>query len=401
MKLKNIIIGISTFLITHFASALLEDITKTKLVLPINTVSLLIFSILVYAGTCIYSYIQKLRSENKKLSTQLKEYNDIGIDNSQTKNNRLFLISLTQDLYEPLKIKLLECAAKNNHVLSALYLGNIYSSGISEGKDIYIKKDSDKAFEIYKSIQQSDQYGVSDWMMGRLYEQNLITAAQGLSKNERLQKAESFYKSSAQKGFLKAENSLGKFYYYGWGRSKDIVKASTCFLRASEGYDVYGTINCGHLEMKQYRRNGDPHHLESAKNYFEKAAEFDNNEAYVQLGMVYEEYENYEKAKKCFLKALIGAKKQFNATSYYKLGCLINEHHIPENDSDIISLFKNQEVTDIAIECFKKSYELFQYCIINNIDVSGYYKQCYNQLVSSFKTLSNIQANGDDKFTSI
>lgn len=402
MKQKDILVLISVVAATILEILLpffLDQFLDLKIILPVrlninifNLIGILlaIISLVVYFGTRIYLAFKDLKSENNRLREELAKYNNLEIGDFTTDTNRCFLMALTQDLCEPLKIELLNYAAENNHVLAALFLGNIYSSGVKMHDNLVIEKNNEKAFKIYQSIQPYDPYGISDWMMGWLYEKKRIDDAKKLSEHNRLAKARAFYESSAKKDFPKAKNSLGKFYHYGWGGfQKSSTETNAYYKEAAKGRDIYGIMNCGHLEMEQYEHSSNEIcYLENAKKYFEDAAKFNNIEGYLQLGIVYEKYKDYEQAKKCFLHSLMGPKNKYSATGYYKLGCLINQNHISKDDQDLVGLFTQEKVADISIECFKKAYEIFQSYTINGLQISGYYyKSCYDNLINSFKKL--------------
>ena len=88
----------------------------------------------------------------------LSEYANLELGDLRSEGNRYFLMALTQDLYKPLKIELLKHAAEHNNVLAALFLGNIYSSGLSIKGKLVVEKDCDKAFKAYNSIRNFDKY---------------------------------------------------------------------------------------------------------------------------------------------------------------------------------------------------------------------------------------------------
>lgn len=262
------------------------------------------------------------------------------LDFEKDKGNHLFLMALSQSLYEPLKIDLLEKAVvEHNNVLSALVLANLYNSGMEyNGKQVLFKS-SEKAAEIYTKISEYDPYGVCDWELGWFYENQLIDAAKSLPLSECLIIAREYYEKSAEKGYAKAYNSLGKFTHYGLGGMiRSFTKAMEYYIKAASLGDIYAIMNCGLTSMDRFY--DDPTRkdsLDEAEQYFISAALYNNNEGLLQLGIIYEikindDVNNLNKAKEYYIKSVLAVENQYSATAFYKLEKLINNNTILKND---------------------------------------------------------------------
>lgn len=345
----------------------------------------------------ILNIIDKTKKINKKdetikeLNLKISNLSDIKNKTGRDIGDRRFIMSLSQYISEPLKISLLEKAVnENNNVLAALVLANFYSSGIEHDKKYILQKNSEKAFEIYEFIKEYDDYGVSAWELGYAYENKQIESSIILSDSDRLQKAREYFEESAAKGYAKAYNSLGKFYYYGkGGLQKSFTDAMKNYSKAAELGDVYGIMNCGHISMKRYYETKENDCLEEAERYFNEAASYNNSEGLLHLGIIYEikshnDSKNILRAKEYYTKAVLSVKNQYSATAYYKLGKLLNNHPCLKNDSDVIDALKPIKYSDLSIECFTRAYQIFQNLDTSKERLDGQYSQCFNELIESF-----------------
>lgn len=253
----------------------------------------------------------KLIKEHEK---HIKEQAEIIAKNntSETNGDMLLLMSLSQNLYVPLKITLLKQAVtEHKNLMAALLLANLYSSGIEHEGRCVLKHDPEEAARIYDSMSQYDPYGVCEWQLGWYYEKAIIDAAKTLQEDERLKRAKIYYDLSADKGYAKAFNSLGNFTHYGWGGlSKDFPDAIGYYKQAANKGDIYGVMNCGLTCLTQYSMdNSQTDLLNQAHDYFEKAAQYGDIEGILQLGIIYEikgknDSSNLDKAKLYYLQAL-------------------------------------------------------------------------------------------------
>lgn len=319
---------------------------------------------------------------------------DLNIEHNE--GDRLFLMALSQNLYEPLKFGLLEKAVtEHNNIFSALMLANLYSSGVEHNGKWFLPQNREKAAEIYIKMCNNDPYGVCYWELGWLYENQLIDAAKSLSHFESLKTAWDYYEKSAQKGYAKAYNSLGKFTFFGYGGvNKNFITAIEYYIKAANLGDIYAIMNCGLINMDRYYDNPTrKESLEKAEEYFIKAALYNNCEGFLQLGIIYEikmadDIKHLSKAKEYYIKAFISVKNQYSATAYYKLGKLINNNVDLKEDNDIIIALGDKRYQDLAIECFTRSYEIFQTLDLNNGRLDGAYRKCYMELVAIFKNIN-------------
>ncbi len=345
-------------------------------------VSVLVAIGLLLMGNCT-AKIDGLQHENAELkqkNTCLLQKTVNGQMQKVTEGDVFFHMALSQPMGTPLQTELLKHALENHNVYASLLLGNLYQSTA--------KKEYEKAVSVYKSIREYDFTGVSDWMIGRLYEKNLVAEAQIVDESTRLQQAKEYYLLSKTKNYPKALNSLGKFHYYGWGGcSNDRLEALKYYKDAADRHDIFGCLNCGHSEMKFYMENKNKEHLYNARTYFIKAAQYNNPEGWVQLGITYEECKEFVKAKQCYLHSVKFGSNPYVATGYYKLGCLMNHGNLSKKDSDVRELLNCTGDTNYAVECFKRSYEIYRDSLQDGLSITGDYFTCYSTLVEAFETI--------------
>ncbi len=401
MKIKKatLISGITALglsIISITASFIFASVAETEYLLNIP-LKLLIVIVSLAVGIAIFttgSLLGELNSVKSRKAELEQEVNaltkktaalEIG---NESAGQRFFDMALSQKMCSPLQMELLKHAANEHNVYAALTLASLYTTEPELNGSTASAKEYDMAAEVYKSISEFDTTGVSDWMLGWFYENNYTSEAQALEKEQRLELAKDCYIISKAKGYPKAINSIGKFYYYGWGGYElSEVKAIHHYEEAADLDDVFGCMNCGHAEMERYKVKGRPENLRQAREYFTKAAQYNNTEGWVQLGNVCIECGDYTNAKECYLKSLNGGINPYVATGYYQLGCLINNSKISDKDSEIRLALGCSQNADYAIECFKKSYEIYQASLINGIGINGFYRTCYEKLVAAFETI--------------
>lgn len=304
------------------------------------------------------------------------------------------LMALCQNYTEPLKYKLLnEAVFEYKNLMAALLLANTYKSGVIKDNHCIITPDIKKAYNIYIYIEPLDRLGISDWELGWMYENDLLEATHSMSESDRKNTACEYYKKSAIKGFAKAYNSLGKFYYKGWGGlDYNYHEAERNYSRAAELDDVYAIMNYGLLSMRRYYDHKQEKDLLEAEFYFIKAIRYDNAEGYLQLGILNEIRSEYDikylqAAKENYLKAINTVENQYSATAYLKLGKLINRFNTLKNDKEIIKVLGVTIPEDLSIECFNRSYDTFHKIEEENGRLDGDYIGYYDEIKGHFHSI--------------
>lgn len=328
--------------------------------------------------------VAELKSKITNISTFGKEPND-------DKGTRLMLMALCQKNTEPLKYKLLnESIYEYNNLMAAILLANAYKTGVKNNDHIIISPDVEKAYNIYVYIESFDILGISDWELGWIFENDIIELSHKMSESERKETACEYYKKSASKGFAKAYNSLGKFYYKGWGGlDYNYHEAEKNYSKAADLNDVYAIMNYGLLSMRRYYDHNQEKDLLEAEKYFKKAIQYDNSEGYLQLGIINEirieqDTKYRQDAVYNYLKSINTVENQYSATAYFKLGKLINKYVDLTKDKDIISTFDTINPENLSIECFKRSYDIFHRIEEENGRLDGDYIGYYDELKDHF-----------------
>lgn len=134
--------------------------------------------------------------------------------------------------------------------------------------------------------------------------------------------------------------------------------------------------------------------LYNAQKYYLKASDYDNSEAWLWMGIVSEEQAKYEQdkekellmmARDYYIKSFLRTENKFSATGLYRLGCLIQNHSIFENDSTIVDALKAVDSDDLAIKCFSTAYTLFHTLYEENRIQPDRYMKYYDSLKKSFR----------------
>lgn len=354
-----------------------------------------IIELILNKNKLIHSKNDRITELESDITMLKKELNTVDADIIGSDEDRMLLMSLRQPIFEPLKLSLLRKATANNHVLSALILSNLYYSGIEYKNVCVLKRDIEESAKIYLNIEPYDKYGVSDWMLGWYYENNSIDDAKSMTKEKRLETAKEYYLMSADKGYPKAFNSIGKFLYYGMGGLKrDYAGAIQNYKKAADNGDVYGIMNCGLASLKHYYQDEtDEASLDDAERYFSTAAEYNNSEGLLQLGVIYEirmskDAKNLGIAKQYYIKAMLNVENQYSATAYYRLGKLINRNKSLSNDEEIVKALGKRQYYDLAIECIARAYRIYQTIQQNADDRLDYeYLKNFDELMKVFKNI--------------
>lgn len=364
--------------------------------------ALFLLSIMIWLILYIIQERIELKGTKERLRILVKEVGRLKNNSLYTKEpgTMSLLMALSQDTYEPLKFELLKQAAyEHKNVLAAVILAGFYKSGLKTDNHVVLEQDPDIAFDLYKSVNDCDNYGITDWLIGFSLECNQTSESNCMTDDERKKTALQYYSISAKKGFPKAENSIGKFYHYGWVTGqKNPTEAIGHYQNAAKAGDVYALINCGHSEMKQYYTNKVTS-LYNAQEYFQQASNYDNSEAWLWLGIVSEERIKYEqdketelliRAKDCYLKSFDHTDNKYSASGQYKLGCLIKKYSLFEKDLNLASALEADESDDLAILCFSRAYSLFHNIYENNKTPLDRYKRYYDNLKLSFRNINVI-----------
>lgn len=343
--------------------------------------------------------IDELKNNLKEVEKKNTELQNFPIES--TLGNRLFLMAISQDLSNPLFIGILEKAVfDEKNILAGYLLGNIYSSGLEQNGKIIIKCDYNMATKVYRIINENDQYGVSDWMLGWFYQLNLIDDAQAKTEEENVRIAREYYECSRKKGYPKAFNSLANLMinkHAGFDASNEI-EAISLYHEAAKLNDNYALLNCGHY-YKNQRKN-----YAVALKYYLQSAELNCPEGCVNVGEIYEilsttdngmDNENLIKACHNYISciklgesfSLKNQKKKFVAKAYYKLGNIMNNMDVL--DEEIKSFFDNMEHRDFGPHCLSNAYDILteiidSLSIDNNEEFIDIYKNLRDMYRKSF-----------------
>lgn len=364
---------------------------------------ILIFLLVMTGFTYFFIHLNKKLQETKKDNNKLKsELAENSIDYNS--GNMLLMMAFTQSQYKELKISMLEEAyKKHNNLIAGLYLADIYSNGIEYNGKVFIKKNREKSARIYECMCDYDKYGVCEWMLGWYYQNRLIDKAK--IKSNYIDIAEKYYIKSKDKGFPKAFNSIGNFMIKklnGHVESEEI-NAIAMYIEASNKNDIFGTLNCGNHYFYKYKLNCNIEDIDSAIKYYKIAAQKKSEEGYLKLGICYEEkysktYHSSKddsllvKARNCYVKAItsIVFDNQFSASAYYKLGRLIAQYPNLANDTITKKAIKPYRFGNAYIECFVKSYEMFQAVMAmeDGSKATGTFKQYYDNIIRDFNNFA-------------
>ncbi|MBQ8502950.1 MAG: sel1 repeat family protein [Clostridia bacterium] len=298
--------------------------------------------------------------------------------------NRLFCIAMALDTFEPNKFKLLaEAAEKFHNLYAGLYIANIYHSGLSNGNIEIVKKDYDKAYYYYNLVVDYDYAGVVAWRIGWMHERKQIDL--GLSKEERLKEAFKYYEIAKEKNYVKAYNSIGKFYQKGWGVKKNLNEAIYYFRQATKMGDTFSILNEAYIHAEN------PETFELAIDCFNDAIQQNVPLAYLKFGEFLEQNLDYFLKNKYNFDAKYVFDLYYTVTSinngpicaraYYSLGNLISKYPdtIISKRKEIEELFGSAPI-DFVNASYKRALEVFEYNIKKNIKLSDTDIKIYNIL---------------------
>lgn len=122
----------------------------------------------------------------------------------------------------------------------------------------------------------------------------------GVQQNHRL--AFFYYRDSADQGYVPAQDALAHLYMNGCGVAKNEIKAFTYFKKAADQGDSFALSNIAYLHQNGM---GTEKNSELAKENYRLAIAYGNTTALINLGFLYDQEKEYEKALKCYNKALL------------------------------------------------------------------------------------------------
>lgn len=255
-----------------------------------------------------------------------------------------------------------ELAARNNNNSDALFsLGALYAYGLG------VQKDMSKSIECFEQS-------------AKLHNLNaLVILGQHYHSLKNYEKAKDFYEEAASYKNPFAFLCLGNMYFYGEGVSKNYSKAGECFEQFDEliklnndpsNFNIYNFTQIdfnNFLSLNLFRESqkrkesfesfiqgngteflmtlGDKYlndeSIAKAKECYEIAANQNNSNAYIRLGLFYFFGKGVERDINKAKENLEIASKLNNPIAFYYLGCL---YYIEQNYTK-------------AIECFKVSAE--------------------------------------------
>ena len=311
--------------------------------------------------------------------------------------NTYLFMALTQHPAEPLKLSMLEKSVEYGNIIAALILANIYAHGIEYNGEIILESNRDKAYEIYINVCENDDYGVSDWMIGFYFQNNLIKESNNCDDQTRLKTAYRYFLKSKDKGFPKAKNSLGKIISdnkLGFDPIKNEIEMIKYFEDASELGDNYANINLGNFYLDRYFFEKRKERLINAKEKFETGAQMNSPEALVKLGTIYIEFYNLDsdesyikEAQRKFELAVSFGTNQFSAAGYFLLGNLLKRYHDLINIDSLTKTLNQIKYEDLIIECHVRAYDIFNNLISNGKTINGENRRYFNILSQSFKDI--------------
>lgn len=398
--IPTIIIGIAGYFFTKEYDFSLN----LGLIFIIVLAVLWIFSIVIVT---LRNQKEILQKENNDKQKEIDKLNDlISPENrNRLEGMTLLFMALTQHPAEPLKISMLERAVEKENLIAGLILANIYEYGIEKNGEILLEENVEKAFSMYSKVSQFDSYGICNWMIGAYFQNDRIEEAHKHNENKRLEIAKQYFEKSLEKNFPKAYNSLGGLISgekLGYDRIIDREKMEGYFRKASELGDNYGKINLGNYLLDTYyltyQANNKEEdllkHLVSAKKQFEDAATMNSPEAFVKLGMIYLEMYNFNRSQECVLNAqkqfersISFGRNQFAGAGYFLIGNLLKRYPELADSNSLKSIITFDRFNDLTIECFVRSYEIFNDLLLEGKAVNGENRRYFKVLSSTFKDI--------------
>lgn len=341
-------------------------------------VILLIVFIFIFFISYIKDVKKILNNEIDSVEEQYEKYNEV-VSNLNNKylmdeGMRLFNIAMALDTFEPNKIKLLSDATEKYHnIYAGMYIGNLFHSGLSNGSVVIVKKDYEKAFYYYNMVADYDYTGAVLWRIGWMYERKQI--ASDLSEEERKKKAFEYYKKSEEKNYVKAYNSIGKFYQNGWAVEKNLNEAIYYFRKATKLGDTFSILNEAYIHALN------PNSFDLAVECFKKAMNEKTPLAYLKFGEFIENNLDYFSKSEynfnhLYIFDLYRTITEINngtvsARAFYSIGNLISKFTdiIIDKRDDMQKMFGNVS-SDFVTEAYRKAKEIFEYNMRRNVKLS-------------------------------
>ncbi|MEE3343779.1 MAG: tetratricopeptide repeat protein [Bacilli bacterium] len=260
-------------------------------------------------------------------------------------------------------ISSLKKLAKNNNPYALHELGNLEYNGRIIGYPRY-----EKAFNYHKKAALYN-HPTSYWMLAHM----IINKKIGSLSDDDIKLAFEYINKAISLNSISAINTLGLCYLNGYtkNRKKDIDKAINCFKKAANKKYVYAYNNLG----KIYEEEGN---YEKAYEYYEKSALEEESWACNKLGLF---YLNGIYVDKNIIKAFeyfnIGANSSIDTLCKWNIYNLVKYYYLDGNSSIGIekNIKKSLELLSI-IKDFKPAYEL--------------YLECYYRLYLSNKSKENL-----------
>ena len=174
------------------------------------------------------------------------------------------------------------------------------------------QKDYAKAHELFeKSARAGNSYG-------QTFLASLYSDGHGVPRD--YVKARYWLEKAALGGNSQAQFLLGLFHEYGAGGPQDYKKARQWYQKAAESGNIMAPLNLARL---YYNGQGGPADINQATKWWEKVAEYPDEikvgdidgkvQAQNNLGLIYFDAKDYEKARYWFEKAAEADKKEVQA----------------------------------------------------------------------------------------
>lgn len=369
---------------TNIFTVLGRDVNLGVLLLFVFFILFVLYTILNFA----VSKVKKAKVQFDKYTKSLEDLEEIKrilrLEKKSDKGEILFNIAMGVNTYELSKYHMLEEAATtHHHSEAAIYLANLYYSGLTNGKKIIINKNHRKAYDLYMEADKYDLTGVAAWHIGWMYEHG--EAPNSKNNDVESQKiALKYYEKSASLDYPKAYNSIGKFYTKEFaGLKRDFMKEIEYFVKADKGGDPYALLNRAYLYSEQEKW------FNQAILCYQKAIEKESPLAYLKFAdFLAEHYAHFKEDYTPWeiLSLYCEVAKQTNidvsAKAYYNMGLLLND------EKSVFSKFTQQVCNELNLnvskniqeECFSKAYVILEDLLQKGIVFEGFTLEIYEKL---------------------
>ncbi len=242
--------------------------------------------------------------------------------------------------------------AKEKNPYAAFELGEMEYRGTMTGTPRYVK-----AYEYFK-IAAEKNHPRANWLISKM----LLEGQIGKSTDEDLRKAYQYLKNAEECGSIAATNTIGLCYLNGWipDKPKNIEMAIKYFKKAADKDYVYAHNNLG----KIFEEKGD---YEKAYSHYYFSASLEESWALNKIGQWYRTgtflEKDMKKAYEYYNKALEVPQNILNHWAYFNLA-----KYFYMNGNYEANIEKNQ----------KKAIEYFEICIKSDID------EAYQELINIY-----------------